>query len=500
MGLIAWFKEKIRMLFKTDAEKAFGVETYLSPEMDNAIKLWEQLEGAYDLTPPWVKGKIETVKFSNTIADELAKLITQNIDIKVQGIRAGVMPEQIQKIIDEYVLQKSTDFMCDVAKFGGVMAKWDGKGIQFLRPDMFLVTDFNSNGEILGAIFFSYHAEGKKYYTRAEWHRFEQMKRVVDKSGQTEIVKIYRISNKAFLSVNQNEIGREVPLSTTIWNDISPEVEADNIERLLFRYIKCPTSNTIDPKSPLGVPCFANCIAEFKALDTAWSTMQSENRKSDPMMIVDQTVIMHANELGIELPEWVVNVGDLDTSNGTGNSPVELWQPTLQVASRKEAINFYISVIGFKCGFDPGYFVFDGQTIQMATATQVRVTQKRTADTVSSYRDILDRPMPNGDGRVGAIHDIAYIINVMLLAYGANGVIIPDSENGNYELFCSFADLLANEEEDKMFDYQLAQNGYMSKARFLVRHLGMTEKEALAMVAEAKAEQEPEEERLFGEE
>ena len=27
MGLIAWFKEKIRMLFKTDAEKAFGVES-----------------------------------------------------------------------------------------------------------------------------------------------------------------------------------------------------------------------------------------------------------------------------------------------------------------------------------------------------------------------------------------------------------------------------------------------------------------------------------------
>ena len=39
MGLIAKLREKIKMLFKTDAEKAFGVETYLSPEMDNAIKL-----------------------------------------------------------------------------------------------------------------------------------------------------------------------------------------------------------------------------------------------------------------------------------------------------------------------------------------------------------------------------------------------------------------------------------------------------------------------------
>ncbi len=40
------------MLFKTDAEKAFGVETHLSPEMDDAIKLWEQLESG---KPPWLK-------------------------------------------------------------------------------------------------------------------------------------------------------------------------------------------------------------------------------------------------------------------------------------------------------------------------------------------------------------------------------------------------------------------------------------------------------------
>ena len=485
------------MLFKTDAEKAFGVETYLSPEMENAIKLWEQLEGAHNLKPPWVKGKVETIKFSNTIADELAKLITQNIDIKVQGIRSGIMPEQMQKIMDEYVLRQSTDFMCDVVKFGGVMAKWDGKGIQFLRPDMFLVTEFNSNGEILGAIFFSYHAEKGRYYTRAEWHRFENGTQK-NEDGESVSIRRYRISNKAFLSNNHDDIGWEIPLSKTIWSDISPEVTAENIERPLFAYIKCPGSNTIDSESPLGVPCFANCIAEFKALDTAWSTMQSENRKSDPMMIVDQTVIRNATELGLELPEWVANVGTLDMSNGTGGDTVQMWQPTLQVAPRKEAINFYISIIGFKCGFDPGYFVFDGQTVQMATATQVRVTQKRTADTVSSYRDVLDRPMPNGDGRVGAIHDIAYIINVMLLAYGSDGIIVPSSENGNYELFCQFADLLQNEEEDRAFDYQLAQNGYMSKARFLVRHMGLTEEEAIAMVQEAQAEQQPEDDRLFG--
>lgn len=488
------------MLFKTDAEKAFGVETYLSPEMDEAIKLWEQLEGAHGLKPPWVKGKVETINFSNTIADELAKLITQNIDIKVDGLRSGMMPEQMQKVIDEYFLQNAPEIMNDVVKFGGVMAKWNGKGIEFLRPDRFLVTEYDSNGYIHGCIFFSYHSQGKKYYTRAEWHRFETESRKNEETGESETVKVYRISNKAFVSDNKDEIGREIPLKQSYWPDILPEVQMENLKIPLFRYIKCPTPNIIDPDSPLGVPCFANCITELKGIDEAMSGLGIETKNSTPMMIVDQSVIMYANQNGIETPEWIANVEGMDLDNGSG-SPVELWQPQLQVTSRKEGINFYLSVIGFKCGFDPGYFVFDGQSIQMATATQVRVTQKRTADTVISYRDVLDRPIPNGEGRTGAIHDIAYIINAMLIAAGVDGIILPDNENENYKLFCSFSDLLANEEEDKAFDYQLAQNGYMAKWKFLVRRLGLTEEEAKAMVKEAADEDKelnPEQEGMEG--
>ena len=69
-----------------------------------------------------------------------------------------------------------------------------------------------------------------------------------------------------------------------------------------------------------------------------------------------------------------------------------------------------------------------------------------------------------------------------------SGTTAP-GDYGNYELYCDFADITANEQEDKMFDYQLANAGYMSKARFLVRRLGLTEDEALAMVAEAAEEQ-----------
>ena len=70
-----------------------------------------------------------------------------------------------------------------------------------------------------------------------------------------------------------------------------------------------------------------------------------------------------------------------------------------------------------------------------------------------------------------------------------------------YEVAYDFDDITVNKEEDKLFELQLANQGYMSKARFLVRHLGMTEEDAIAMVAEASLESMgAEQEGLFGDE
>lgn len=376
------------------------------------------------------------------------------------------------------------------------MAKWDGKGVEFLRPGMFLPTEVD-NKEILAAIFLSYWRKEKKIYTKMEWHRFENVTSKRE-DGESSTVRTYHISTKAFRSDNEDVIGTPVPLSATKWKDIEPEAWIDGLEKPLFRYIKCPVSNGIDPNSPIGVPCFSNCTEELRWLDIAMSTMGTETENSAPVLFVDVNMVKYANEHSLKLPKFVHKL-DL---GGRAGEQIEDWQPTLQVASRKEGINFYLSVIGFKCGYDPGYFVFDGQSIQMATATQVESTERRTVNTVLSYRSVLDRPNSNGDGRVGAIHDIAYIINAGLIINGKaeDGTIIPFVENGNYELFCDFADLTENKEEEKLFDYQLAQNGYMSKARFLIRHLGLTEEEAKAMVAEAQAEQQPDGGALFGEE
>lgn len=485
------------MIFKTDAEKAFGVETYLSPEMEAAIKLWTQIEGK---NPPWLSDcDGHPVSFSNTVARELAKLITQNIDIKVQkSYGDGEKAAFIQKEMDVF-LQKSQEVMERVIRLGGVMAKWGNNGMEYIPPNRFLVTSYDSNGNIDGVIFFFRHNEQKVIYTLAEWHRYEDVSVNID--GVTKKTRAYKVSNKAFKSDVPNELGREIPLSQTKWDDLLPEYPTKDmkqnmeIKKPLYTYIKNPYSNTIDPDSPLGVSCFAECIEELRWLDIAMSTMGIETEGSAPVMFVDANMVKFANEYDIKLPKFVRK---LDLGGGAQES-VEQWQPQLQVQSRIEGINFLLNIISVKCGLDTGYFVFNGQAISMATATQVEASERRTINTVLQYRGLLDRPESNGDGRVGAIHDIAYIIDAMsVMPLPGNEINIKGF--GNYKIFAKFADLQRNAEEEKLFDYQLAQNGFMSKERFLVRNLGMTEEEAAAMVAEAQAEQQPEAGGLFDEE
>ena len=479
------------MLFKKDADKAFGVNAYMFPKMEEAIQLWQQLESG---TPPWVDKNTKTVKFSNTVARELSKLITQNIDIKVQS-KYGTRDKSdfIQKALDDHFLLNAQDNMETVIRLGGIMAKWNGSGIDYITPDMFIVTEYDSNKKITGVIFFSYYTKDNKFYTRAEWHRYDYINRKND-AGETETVKVYKVSNKAFVSDNIDEIGREISLKNTKWADIVPEFTAEKLEKPLYTYIKNPYSNTIDKECPLGVSLFSECIEELRWLDIAMSTMGTETETSAPMMMVDQSVIQYANMHGIKIPKFIVKTG-LDLS-GDGSKPAEQWQPQLQVSSRVEGINFYLSIISYKCGFDPGFFVFDGHNISMATATQVESTERRTVNTVLSYRSLLDRPNSNGDGRVGAIHDIAYIIDAMSVI---NGESLPE-DYGNYELYCDFADITENKQEDMLIDLQLANQGYMSKAKFLVLHRGYTEAEARKMVEDARNEAEQKSSSLFGEE
>lgn len=479
-----WFER----LFKKDFEKAFDIELRRSSEMESAIQTWMELEGCNGLAPSWVKDDIRTIRFSNTVSRELAKLIVMETDVKLDPAFGGrEKADLMQRKIDQTLLSILPDNLERMMRLGGMMAKWNGEGIEFVPPDRFAVTAYDSAKNITGAVFFSYQQKNTgtadykkiKYYTKAEWHRFEDVKRK-NEAGEIEAVRVYKISNKAFLSDNRDEIGREIPLSSSPWSDLEKEFQLEGMEKPLFAYLKCPYSNTVDAESPLGVSLFSECIEELRWLDIAMSTLGIETEDSKPIMFVDESALTYARNQGINLPKFVKGLQNGISVDGT----IQQWQPQLQIQSRKEGINFYLNIICMKIGMDQGAFVFDGQRITMATATQVEASERKTVNTVKSFRNLLDMPIQNGEGRTGFMHDVAYILDVMLTLNAE----APPTDFGNYKLFCDFGDITANPEEEKAFDYQLTQAGYMAKWRFLVKHCGLTEEEAKQMVAEAQEE------------
>lgn len=475
MGIIETIRRWVMSLLnRGDAGKSFGLKPITSEKMNDAIDLWKRMEQG---KPPWADGEnVRSVSFGNTIARELANLISLNVDVKVDG---GENAPRLQEALDRDFLQKSNEIIEKMLRLGGVMAKYNGESIDYLGPDRFVPVETDSSGEITSAVFFSYYTQGRKHYTRAEWHRFE---------GSA-----YRISNKTFVSDSDDQMGYEVPMTTTNWKDLQPEVQIEGLEKPLFTYLKNPYSNTIDDSSPLGVSVFSECIQELRWLDIAMSTLGAETEDSKPILFIDSQALRTAQNAGIKLPRFVQALGDAVAME---KQTISEWTPTMQVATRKEGINFYLSIISYKCGFDPGYFVFNGQTISLATAAQVEATERRTINTVLTYRSILDRPTGNGDGRCGFIHDIAYILDAMITASGQGRL----SEYGNYQIYADFKDLTSNEEEDRMFDYQLATAGFISKQRFLVMHYGVTDEEARRMVEEARAEALEDRPGLFEEE
>ena len=446
-----------RMLGRKDIEQIYNVEYNRSPEMVAAIDKYKDMRSGL---PPWcMEGKIRPTRFSNVICREIANLTLFNVEVQIDG--NAELQKQVEKVMN--TLQEKQEESCSSC---GLMIKSTGDGLEFLDPEYFVITETNSNGDVLAAIFFSYIRKGDLFFKKTEYHRFEEMANE----------RVYRISNKAFRSERKDELGTEIPLdSVPEWKDIEPEVTVRGLEEPLFAYWKNPFANTIDKESPLTVPVFSECIEELRWLDIALNMFGDETEDSRHVTYVPQTAIEYAENHSIQLPRFIQGI-----EMGTNEDSIKEHVPTMQVAERIAGINFLLSVIGYKCGFSNGYFSFD-ESRGIQTATQVEADDRRTLHTIEAFRTILD-----GKHHDGIIHKIIY----MLYATGTANGTIPTT---NYDVACEFEDLVYNLEDDRARWWNYVTQAKVPAWMYFVKFEGMTEQEAKAMVEEAQ----PKEEHLY---
>lgn len=471
------------MFFKDQAEKDFQTDIIKSPVMEAMI---QNCASIYAGRPAWLSAddRIKTINFAKSVCSEIARLATLAIGIQIDGsARATWLQEQIDKIY--FQIRHWVEYGC---AYGTVFIKPNGTGFDMFTPLDAALTDCD-NQEIRGIIFKDQYADGDKYYTRLEYHRF------VDSVIDGAKVSPYYISNRTYVSTTADSIGKPIAMSKTKWaglmEDTPPILKGNNesLDGPMFGVFRTPQANNIDLNTVLGLPIFAEAIEELKDLDIAYSRNAGEIFDSekiiladDRLLIPDGTPIKNRNtkynenrKKEMKLPHYVKNV--------FGQEDKEFYQeinPQLNTDTRITGINALLSQLGYKIGFSNGYFVFN-ESSGIQTATGVEAEQQRTIQFIKDVRDKLESCL---DGAI-------YAMNVYADLYGLAPV-------GTYEVNYDFGDITYSYENDKQTWWSYVNTGRVPFWYYLVKFEGFSEEDAKALADEAQQQQQ--DSGLFGDE
>lgn len=471
------------MFFKNQAEKDFQTDIIESPVMEAMI---QKCANIYAGKPSWISAddRIKTINFAKSVCSETARLATLAIGIQIDGsARATWLQEQIDKIY--FQIRHWVEYGC---AYGTVFVKPNGTGFDMFTPLDAALTDCN-NQEIRGIIFKDQYADGDKYYTRLEYHRF------VDSVIDGVKVSPYYISNRTYVSTTADSIGKPIAMSKTKWaglmEDTPPILKGNNegLDGPMFGVFRTPQANNLDLNTVLGLPIYAEAIEELKDLDVAYSRNAGEIFDSEKIILADDRLLMpdgtpiknrnakynENRKKEMKLPHYVKNV--------FGQDEKEFYQeinPQLNTDTRITGINAILSQLGYKIGFSNGYFVFN-ESSGIQTATGVEAEQQRTIQFIKDVRDKLESCL---DGAI-------YAMNVYADLYGLAPV-------GTYEVNYDFGDITYNYQEDKQTWLSYVNTGRVPFWYYLVKFEGFSEEDAKALADEAQQQQQ--DSGLFGDE
>ena len=454
------------MLLKSRAKEEFNISTIISAEVEWLI---EYCARVYRGQPEWEdqeKG-IKTINMAQSIASEMARLTTLGIGIKVEGsARAKWLQEQVDSIY--YELRKWMEYGC---AYGTVILKPNGDTVKLYVPGQYEITE-QSGGKITGVVFHNsaHDEQAEKFYERMEYHRFENA--------------VYIITNKCFVGDSQNGCDKPIDIALTPWAGMLEEARILNVDKPLFAPLRTPHANNLDHSCPVTLPIFADALEELRDLDVAYSRNATEIDDSERTVLLDSDTLMpsgtkisndaatwESQRKSLGLPRMVKNV----RGDGTKTFYQEI-NPALQTDVRITGINALLSLIGFKCGFSNGHFVFNQKTGRM-TAREVESDDARTIQTVKDHRDQLEVCMG----------DLIYAMSKIADLYQLAPV-------GIHEVVFDFGDITYNRDEDRARYWGYVQAGKYPFWRFLVKFEGYTEEDAKLIEREAQ----PKEPTQFG--
>lgn len=495
-GMAKEFKD----IFEVGGVPAFNQFYYFG------IFIWKYLYRGY--YKPWHRISAPTVKdalherdlermdTAKAICAELAGLIWNEqceISVSQETGKDQLLDEFVHDVLmkNGFWIKMQEHIEQVLALGGGAIKVWyeekrDGDGnvipnsgnirLGFCMADQFVPTAWD-NTQVTDGVFISRQAKDGYYYTRLEWHKWD---------GLT-----YWISNEAYRSeYKQNSakepqdiLGFRYPLSA-VYPFLDEQTPLQGLSTSLFAYYRPAIANNLDDDSPLGVSIYANALSTLKALDICYDSFVQEFRLGRKRIIVPAQCLRTVQDPVTKESRRFFDATDEAyvalKSDDTDALKIQDNTVSLRVGEHEQAINALLSILCLQVGFSAGTFTFD-RAQGLKTATEVISENSKTYKTIKSNQLQIKAAI---DRVVDAIIQVASLYDVQW-----NGTSIRTLSALGWETKVVFDDSILQDRQTNINEgILLANNGLMSKKRFLMEKLGYTEEEAAQELEEIKQE------------
>lgn len=439
------------MLGKSVLENELDIDIPISDDMISNIELWDEM---YSDKSSWVDGKvIRSCNLASAITNEIARLVTIEFKSEISG--NDYLNEQYQKVIKD--IRKYTEYAC--AKGGLVFKPYVDREkvqVEYVQAERFYPTNYDSSGDINGAIFVDSINKGNKIYTKLEYHN------LTDKG--------YYIANYAYVKDNKfnnfdiGDLGKQIALNLVDeWSELQEEVIITNIDKPLFSYFKIPIANNIDKSSPLGMSVFSKAVDLIKDADAQYGRLLWEFEGSELAIDADVTLFkVNPHNGEAVLPSGKERL--YRAINGDVDNKWNVFNPDIRDVNIINGLNEILRKIEFNCGLAYGTLSDMKQAVEK-TATEIKASKQRSYATISDIQGSLK----------SSLEHLGYAMQVWSKLYN-----LPSN---NFDMSFNFDDSLVLDKDAELLSMQAdVASGILRPEIYIAKKYGVTEEEALKMM------------------
>lgn len=411
-----------------DIKQALGIKPAITDDMLSSIELWQK---CFSGNAPWLNDDVISLRLEQAITREFA-------NITLNEMTASVSNDKLQKIFETATEDLNSELQSGLATGAMVIKPLGGDKVQYISANAFVPIEFDARHRLVKVIFPEFKKIGDNYYTRLEYHSLDKDK------GLT-------ITNTAYVSASEGQLGRETPLAAVDeWASLPNAVTYPAMLRPAFGYFRTPIKNTIDGSS-CGVSVYANDINLIRKIDTQFGRLDWEFESGERAIHVDAAAFK--KEGTEKLNKRLYKAVDVDLGD---NELFKDFSPAIRQSDITDGLNTYLRRLEFSVGLAYGD-LSDPDTVAK-TATEILSAKNRKYNTVSAIQKQLKY----------CLDDLVYAL-----------AFYNSLATSGYTFVCDFKDsILTDEQTERTQDIQDLSLGIMRPDEYRMKWYGEDEKTA----------------------